>query len=138
MSLRKLDVICPNPGCGKPHEVEVEVTDPPAREIIKEVVREDAARVSDLTRQLEEAERSADALQAELRRWQSGENHLTVQDMLNMLQNCPNCRPVLESFVLEQQREAIAGLSPDQVRQIARAQRWWPPPTIHLGVKRRS
>ncbi len=135
MSLRKLDVVCPNPGCGKLHEVEVEVTDPPAREIVKEVVREDTARVGDLTRQLEESERSADALQAELRRWQSGENHLTARDML---QSCPNCRPVLESFVQEQQREAIARLSPDQVRQIARAQRWWPPPTIHLGVKRGS
>ncbi len=132
MSTKKLEAKCP--GCG--HDVAVNVDLPDA----KVVVQEDTAKVSALTHELAESRQSLDALRGDVQRWQSGENHLTAEDMLNMLQSCPNCRPTLESFVSEQQKRAVAGLLPEQVKEIARAQKWWPPPPIELvpGLSRKA
>ena len=134
MSLRKIDAYCPE--CQKTHPIEVDVGEPPVREIIKE----DTAKVSSLSHELAESRQSLDALRSEVQRWQTGENHLTAEDMLNMLQSCPNCRPTLEAFVAEQQKRAVAGLLPEQVKEIARAQKWWPPPPIELvpGLSRKA
>lgn len=132
MSTTKLEAKCP--GCG--HEVTVNADLPDA----KVVVQEDTAKLNALSRDLAESRQSLDALRGEVQRWQSGENHLTADDMLNMLQSCPNCRPTLEAFVAEQQKRAVAGLLPEQVKEIARAQKWWPPPPIELvpGLSRKA
>ena len=138
MSLRNIDAYCPD--CKKSHPVEVEVSEPPPREIIRLVPQDDSARVNKLTENLGESEQTVEALRGEVQRWQTGENHLTAQDMLNMLQTCPNCRPTLEAFVREKQSKAIASLLPDQVKELARAQKWWPPPPIEIvpGLSRKT
>lgn len=131
MSKQVLDAKCP--GCGK--EVSVNVDIPDARETVRIVTQEDTARVDELTGDLADSRRTIEALRAEVQRWQSGENHLAAHDMLAMLETCPNCRPTLEAFVDGRQRQAIAGLSPDEVKSIARAQKWWPPPPIELPIR---
>jgi len=132
MSLRRIDAYCPD--CKKSHPVEVEVTEPPPREIIRLVPQDDSARVNELTHEVTESQQALEALRGDLHRWQSGENHLTAQNMLDMLLTCPNCRPTLETFVKEQERLAIARLSPEQVKELGRAQKWWPPPPIELSL----
>ena len=121
MSKQVLDAKCP--GCGK--EVSVNVDIPDAKETVRIVTQEDTARVDELTGDLADSRRTIEALRAEVQRWQSGENHLAAHDMLAMLETCPNCR----------QRQAIAGLSPDEVKSIARVQKWWPPPPIELPIR---
>ncbi len=134
MSLRKVDAYCPD--CQKTHPIEVEVAEPQVREIIKE----DTARVDGLTREISESRQSLDALRGEVQRWQSGENHLQATDMLNMLQTCPNCRPALDAFVGEVRKQALANLTPDQAKEIARFHKLWPPPPIDLtpGLSRKA
>ena len=131
MSKQVLDAKCP--GCGK--EVSVNVDIPDAKETVRIVTQQDTARVDELTGDLADSRRTIEALRAEVQRWQSGENHLAAHDMLAMLETCPNCRPTLEAFVDGRERQAIAGLSPDEVKAIARAQKWWPPPPIELPIR---
>ncbi len=133
MSLRKIDTYCPD--CKKPYPVEVEVTDPPPREIVRLMPQDDSAALIKLSTDLAESQQTVEALRAEVQRWQSGENHLAAHDMLAMLETCPNCRPTLEAFVDSRRRQAIARLSPDEVKAIARVQKWWPPPPIELPVR---
>lgn len=128
MSKQVLDAKCP--GCGEDISVNVEI--PEAKETVRVVTEEDLTRVNQLNADLAESQRSVEALRDELQRWQKGENHLSARDMLNMLESCPNCRPTLEAVVNDWQRQAVASLSPSQVKEIARRQKWWPPPPIEL------
>ena len=131
MSKQVLDAKCP--GCGK--EVSVNVDIPDAKETVRIVTQEDTTRVDELTGDLADSRRTIEALRAEVQRWQSGENHLAAHDMLAMLETCPNCRPTLEAFVDGRQKQAIARLSPEEVKSIARVQKWWPPPPIELPIR---
>ncbi len=127
MSLRKIDAYCPT--CKVSHPVEVEVTDPPPKEIIKETIKDNP-----------DLERSLEAVRADLEKWQSGENHLQAPDMLRTLESCPNCRPTLDAFVAEIRNSAVTGLSLDQVKDLAKQHKLWPPPTIDLtpGLSRKA
>lgn len=138
MSFRNIDAYCPT--CQKTHPVQVDVGEPQVKEVVHEVVKEDTAKVNDLTHQVTESQGTIDALQGDLRKWQSGENHLQAQDMLNMLTSCPNCKPTLEAFVQKQREEAVKNLTMDQVKAIAKDQKWWPPPPIDLtpGLSRKA
>ena len=133
MSLRNVETSCP--GCQSKVNFDVVVPDP---QISVQLV-EDNTKVDRLTagltesqQSLEQSQQSLDALRGDLQRWQSGESHLTAQDMLNMLQSCPNCRPTLDAFVAEVRNKAVSSLTPDQVKEIAKAQKWWPPPPIEI------
>ena len=134
MSLRKIDAYCPD--CQKTHPIEIDVGEPTVREIVKE----DTAKVNALSRELTESHESVEALKGDLQRWQSGENHLQATDMLNMLQTCPNCRPTLDAFMGEIRKQALGNLTPDQAKEIARSHKLWPPPTIDLtpGLSRKA
>ena len=128
MSKQVLDAKCP--GCGTEISVNVEI--PEAKETVRVVTEEDLTRVNRLNADLAESQRTVEALRDEVERWQSGENHLTAGDMLTMLQACPNCKPTLDAFLKKQRQEAVAGLTVDQVKGIAKSQKWWPPPPIEL------
>jgi hypothetical protein len=136
MSTKVVQTKCPAPGCGKDISVNVEVPDA----IVKEVVREDTAKVNELSHQVIESKGALEALQGDLAKWQSGEFHLTPADMLTMLQTCPNCKPTMETFVKEQRDKSVSGLTVDQVKDLAKAHKFWPPPPIELlpGVGRKA
>lgn len=131
MSKQVLEAKCP--GCGKDVSVNVEIPD--AKETVRIVSQEDTARVDQFMGELADSQQMVEALRAEVQRWQTGENHLAAHDMLAMLETCPNCRPTLEAFVDGRQRQAVARLSPEEVKAIARTQKWWPPPPIELPVR---
>jgi len=130
MSRRVLDAKCP--GCGEEISVNVEV--PEAKEIVRVVTQEDSTKVNKLSTDLAESRRDVEALRDEAHRWQTGENHLRAADMLNLLTSCPNCKPTLDAFVDQIRQETVSSLSVNQVKEIARAQRWWPPPPIELSL----
>ena len=125
--LRNVEADCP--GCQAKVHFDVDVPDPQ----ISVKLIEDTTRVDTVTREANEAKSTVEATRAELLKWESGENHLQAPDMLDLLTSCPNCKPTLDAFVGEVKKQAVAALTPDQVKQIAKAQRWWPPPPIELG-----
>ena len=130
--LRNVEADCP--GCQAKVRFDVDVPDP---QISVKLV-EDPTRADRVTREANEAKSALEATRAELLKWESGENHLRAPDMLDLLTSCPNCKPTLDAFVREVQKQAVAALTPDQVKQIAKAQRWWPPPPIDLSALRRA
>jgi len=125
MSLRKIEAHCP--GCQAAVNFDVVVPDPQVQLI------EDTEQMNAITSERDEFKRQAENANRELQRWQTGESHLLAGDMLSLLQSCPNCRPALDSFVTEVHNKAVSGLTVDQVKGIAKAQKWWPPPPIDLG-----
>jgi hypothetical protein len=115
MSKQVLDARCP--GCGEEISVNVEI--PEAKEVIRVVTQEDSTKVN--------------RLRDEAHRWQTGENHLRAANMLNLLTSCPNCKATLDAFVDQIRQDTLSSLSVNQVKEIARAQRWWPPPPLELS-----
>ena len=142
MSKQVLESKCP--GCGENISVNVDVPDPTQtiklvpQEVVREVIKEDTAKVSKLTEDLDKAHQTLEALQWEVQKWQNGENHLTAADMLDLLTSCPNCKPTLDAFLGEVKKQAVEALTPDQVKHIAKAQKWWPPPPIELVPAKRK
>ena len=139
--LRDVEASCP--GCQAKVRFDVEVPDPH----ISVKLIEDTSRVDALAKERDALTQDRDKLSNErdtfkgqseatrdqLRKWETGENHLQAPDMLNLLLSCPNCRPTLEAFAQKQRQEAVAALTPDQVKELARKFKFWPPPTIDLG-----
>jgi hypothetical protein len=137
MSLRKVDVVCTAPGgCGKSHTVEVEVTDPPPREIIQ--VKEDTAKLDALTAELNKVKDNAAAAGEELEAWQSMSKHRPVGEILQHLADCPNCRPELDIFLGKVRTKALSEATPEQAKEIAKLHKLWPPPSIDFGSSRRA
>jgi hypothetical protein len=133
MSKQVLDARCP--GCGEELSVNVEI--PEAKEIVRVVTQEDSTKVNRLSTDLAESQRTVEALRDEAHRWQTGENHLRAASMLHLLTSCPNCKATLDAFVDQIRQDTVSSLSVDQVKEIARAQRWWPPPPLELVTRRR-
>jgi len=133
MSLRNVETSCP--GCQSKVNFDVVVPDPHVSvQLVEDNTKIDrlTADLTESQQSLEQSQRAAEALRGDLQRWQSGENHLSAQDMLNMLQGCPNCRPTLDAFIGEIRDKSLASLTVDQVKEIAKAQKWWPPPPIEI------
>lgn len=129
--LRRVEASCP--GCQAKVDFDVELPDPRIQ------VVEDGSTIDTLAtdlaeshRSLQESQQSVEALRGDLQRWQNGENHLQAADMLEMLQACPNCRPALDAFVGQVRQQTLASLTPEQVKRIAKLQKWWPPPPIEI------
>ncbi len=123
MSSRKFDAYCPT--CKATHPVEVEVTDPPPQQIITQ----DTQRIQALQTEISEAHE-------ELAAWQSMSKHRPVSEIMQHLAECPNCRPHLDEFVAGVGKKAIASLTPEQAKEIAKTHKLWPPPTVDLGLSR--
>jgi hypothetical protein len=125
MSFRRIEADCP--GCQAKVSFDVDVPDPQVKLI------EDSTRVNELTHEVTGSQQTIEALRRELHNWQSGENHLQARDMLHMLQSCPDCRPTLDAFIGNIRHRAVSDLNVDQVKELARRHKLWPPPTIDLG-----
>jgi hypothetical protein len=98
-----------------------------------------ARQVGELTASLNGAQREAKRWQEEasakgtdLQAWQTMEKHAPVPDILEHLASCPNCAPQLQSFL----DRYVNTLPPDRVKEVARQQKWWPPPPIELPTRR--
>lgn len=96
--------------------------------------------VVEYTRRLQEISRERDAYRVkaeataqELTAWQTMERHAPVPQILEHLGSCPNCRPQLESFL----DSYVKTLPAEKVKELARQQRWWPPPSFEIVTKRR-
>lgn len=128
MSFRKIDAYCP--GCQKTHPIEVDVGEPQVREIVKE----DTAKVDALTKDLSTLKDDATTQARELEDWQSMTKHRPVGEILQHLSDCPNCRPQLDEFVSGIRKKTLADVTPEQAKEIAKTHKLWPPPTIDLGL----
>ena len=98
-----------------------------------------ARQVGELTASLAGAQREAERWQAEaqgnrteLEAWQTMEKHAPVPQVLDHLASCPNCQPQLQSFL----DRYVNTLPPDKVKELARQQRWWPPPPLELPTRK--
>ena len=98
-----------------------------------------AKQVGDLTGSLTGAQREAErwraeaqSTQTELEAWQTMEKHAPVPQILDHLASCPNCQPQLQVFL----DRYVNTLSPDRVKELARQQKWWPPPPIELPSRK--
>ena len=98
-----------------------------------------AKEVGDLTASLTGAQREAqrwqgeaESLGAELEKWHALEKHAPVPQILDHLASCPNCQPQLQSFL----DRYVNTLPPGKVKEIARQQKWWPPPPLELPTRK--
>jgi hypothetical protein len=96
-------------------------------------VIEDTRRLEEVSRERDGYRVKAEATAQELAAWQSMEKHAPVPQILEHLGNCPNCRPQLESFL----DRYVKTLPPDKVKELARQQKWWPPPSFEIVTRRR-
>jgi hypothetical protein len=98
-----------------------------------------ARQVGELTASLAGAQREAERWQAEaqgnrteLEAWQTMEKHAPVPQILEHLSSCPNCQPELQGFL----DRFVITLPPNRVKELARQQKWWPPPPIELPTRK--
>lgn len=77
-------------------------------------------------------EKEATAAQTEAEQYRTMAKHAPVDQILAHLSECPNCKPELERFVNGQ----IAALPPERVKELARQQKWWPPPPIEFTTRK--
>lgn len=114
MSSRKVEADCP--GCHSKVGFTVDLPDPQVS------VVEDPTKVAAITRERDEAIQ-------ELARWQAMEKHPPVPQILEHLGTCPNCKPHMDEFL----GKFASGLPVEQVKNLARQHKLWPPPEIDLG-----
>ena len=130
MSKQVVEAKCP--GCKEVVSVNVDVPDPAVQ------IKEDTTKVDALTRELSTLKGDAEAQARELEDWQSMSKHRPVGEILQHLADCPNCRPQLDEYVAGIRKKAIAEVTPEQAKEIARSHKLWPPPTIDLGLTSRA
>ncbi len=83
---------------------------------------------------LTESQAEARAAQGELEDWRTMKKHAPVAEFLEHASSCPGCKPEIDAYL----ERAIAGLPVERVKELARAQKWWPPPPIELKMSTRG
>lgn len=74
-----------------------------------------------------EAKRAND----ELEQWKTMVRHAPVPEILDHLAYCRRCRPEFEMFLAEY----VDALPAEKTRELARKQKWWPPPPIEIVTR---
>ena len=139
MSLGRVEADCP--GCEGRISFDVNVPDPQISVIEDTTIIEALTKERDtlskerevLYNERDTLMRRAEATAEELAAWQTMERHAPVPQILEHLGRCPNCRPQLESFLDRYVKTQPA----ERVKELARQQKWWPPPPLEIVTKRR-
>jgi DNA-directed RNA polymerase subunit M/transcription elongation factor TFIIS len=113
--------------CGSNIDVKYDVPDPTEHIVIRES-QEAVKEAERLKEELGKATGRVAEVEGELRAWQTGERHGDFDP--EEVENCPNCGPKLQKYVLDKVRERVGKLTRDEVRTLARQWGDWPPPSI--------
>jgi len=143
MAKRVMEQTCP--GCRQSFETEVDVPDEQPTvsptmiaEINRQVTKyqEDAARsaaaaalstseLSHVKDELATANKYIEAVKA-------GDAHGDPAATLSHFASCPECQPALNEFLGRHDNRMIGNLTTDQVKELARKHKFWPPPSIEI------
>ena len=95
-----------------------------------------ARQIADLSASLTKAQeaaqkwqREAETTGRELEQYQTMEKHPPVPHILTHLETCPSCKPHMDAYLTD----FVAKLPADRVKDLAKAHKLWPPPSIDLG-----